>query len=715
MLHLIRKTWAVRALAAVVLAAGWSIVAAPAHALPPGWGYELVSPLDTNGRDINWGAGSADGLHAWVNAVGPLQGSSSTGNSSTLAAIRTPLGWTTRELADSSQPSDIAYNAVATSEDESTNLVTVCNVIITSCHGSTLFQIVTADNQRSTVLEVPQSGPGAPGPNVMGTSSDLSTFVVQTPPGEPAILPEDTHAQGTGLYLVQDGVAQFIGRDENGAVIACGAVLGNDVSNTDVNTAPGSGFDQSGVSADGHTAFYEGPDPHQGCPDPTELYMWHDGQTTRISVPSQGPDNGATFVGASRDGATVFLTTTTQLVSDDTDSANDLYAYDVATHTFTRLAPGGNVVGGTPVPVTVSPNGDFVYFVTDTAVNGVGTDGHQNLWVYHAGDLELILDTDAGFFELGEATTSRQPSFTTPDGRHMLFPSSAPIPGADPGGTFQLFEVDGLTRDLVCITCHPDGSPPLTDVTMTFNLPGLSQRPMSDDGSVVAFQTIEPLLTQDTNGNGLDVYVWRNGTLDLISGGNTISPSNMAGVSADGRSVFFTSYDRLVPNVTQDNLKLYVARADARKPPVPPSACDGDECQPGPAPDVAPPFLGSLLPPVSGGPGAPKRVGISHLTARLLRRLATSGRLTVTLTAPKAGTLHVRLRARIHGRWVIAASADRTVRKGGTVRVTLRLSHRARVRLATLGKLRLRLTASLSTVAGSARTLTFTVRVPAAR
>src|SRR6185295_14014327 len=201
-----------------------------------------------------------------------------------------------------------------------------------------------------------------PAPDFAGASDDLSRIVFLNPAGRPSLLSEDTHAEGRGLYGSHDGQLEFIGVDAAGNPLSCGAVVANDEG---FNV--GNGFEQSGVSADGDTVAFESPDPESGCPEPLDLYLHRNGHSIDISAPRPSDpaygegsaDEGAAFVGMSRDGDQVYFTTRTRLDTvNDTDPDTDLYRYDAVTDSVTDLVPGASVS-----KVTVSPQGDFVYFV----------------------------------------------------------------------------------------------------------------------------------------------------------------------------------------------------------------------------------------------------------------------------------------------------------------------------------------------------------------
>jgi hypothetical protein len=114
---------------------------------------------------------------------------------------------------------------------------------------------------------------------------------------------------------------------------------------------------------------------------------------------------------------------------------------------------------------------------------------------------------------------------------------------------------------------------------------------MTDDGRAF-FSTDDALVHGDTN-HAIDVYEYVDGHPQLITTGTgetsvaggfasaLLNPPGLSGVSADGRDVYFSTYDTLV---SQDHnglfLKFYDARAGGGFPALPPPPpCEAaDEC-----------------------------------------------------------------------------------------------------------------------------------------
>jgi hypothetical protein len=660
---------------------------ASANGLPAGWAYELVSHADTNGVDVGLGSGSVDGDHAWLQGVTPIQPDQTTGNFGAYAMTRTATGWHGRELSDPANPT-LNSLTLQTADDSSAAIVSRCDFRAVVCFGPVTYDRVSNAGTRTKMFTFLPSVPlGAPGLTIVGGSFDLSRIVAQLPSGQPPLASTDTHTLGRGLYRSDLGDIEYLGIDENGDVLDCGAALANNPP----DGYSGQGFKQGGLSADGRTVTFASPDPAEvdfgNCSGPINLYVRRGDETVNISAPLDGSaDEGATYVGNTQDGGVVYFVTASQLVSTDDDNFTDIYAYSVLDKSLTRLTSGADIGIAARPRVQVSADGSYIYFVARNAINGHGEDGADNVYVYHQGAVSLITSTTEGFVVLGQPTDSTVSSPLTPNGRHLVFFSNAPLTGQPTNGTLQLFRYSVTSDGLMCISCPGDGAPAVEEPAL---FPGrVDNRVQSDDGSTVLFDTRAKLLPQDINGTQ-DVYLWRDGKRFLVSSGHDSWPSRSLGMSADGRTVFFLTYERLSWETTQDTLKVYAARLNGgfARPSVKP-ACAEDECQ-----GVASPT------PLEAVDGTRSYRGKSN--RRVPSRL---GKISVSNRGGRAGTLALRVRVRSSGRFHIRVTAvrrgrrssvaSRTVRMAepGVLRTRLRLAKAARDHLRNHRSLRVRIT-----------------------
>jgi hypothetical protein len=328
-----------------------------------------------------------------------------------------------------------------------------------------------------------------------------------------------------------------------------------------------------------------------------DLYVRKDdasSDATTVQVDASVGGDGV-FRGASEDGSKVFFT------------KGDLYEYDVNSAQTTDLTPGVEVLG----VAGSSDDGKYVYYV----------DSGYGLSLWHDGvstfittlspkdEKEVIPYDGAGEYHFTgdwEGASGFRTAEVTPDGRSLLFMSSASLTGYDNEEkgvqADEVFIYEAGSSDLRCVSCSPDGKPPAptefdnyrTEVPLggSFPITKASQavaqpRVISEDGSRVFFESGEPLAPQDVNG-WLDVYEWeRNGTgscsevqgcVYLLSGGTNPENSYLLGASASGDGAFVITRAQLLAQDRNGNDDVYDARVGGSQPP-PVPACSGAGCQ----------------------------------------------------------------------------------------------------------------------------------------
>jgi Tol biopolymer transport system component len=661
-------------------------------ALPTGWSYSLVSPKEIS-SDINSATSVGTGTRVFIDAVMPLSSDQTTGNQTALLASRTSKGWIVHDLGQAGASGNLSSIMLVASDDAGQIIAETCERVAIGCAGDVLYEKVDQTGVRTPLVAIPRASILEGRPRLVGASGNLGRilFVNATPDGAPPLLPVDTHTHGGGLYSVQDGQLEFLGVDSDGTALPCGAAPANNLS-----SLVGTGFQQGGISSNGTTVAYESPDPDFAgtdpeCLHPIDLYVRRDGQSVNVSATSDPAlDKGATFAGMGADGRLIYFTTASQLVASDTDSAADLYVYDSSAKLLARLTVSAGVSN-----VSVSPDGQYVYFLTDSPIAGQGTSGSLNLFVYHAGAITHV--ATAASLVIGRAMNDT-PTPTTPNGTHFLFYSDSNLsPGQDTGGFFQLFQYDAHTNMTTCVSCPSDGTPPADEARLPPVKPAsnLNTRFQSDDGSRVVFQTNGSLAVTDTN-NAADIYLWNQGRISLITRGRGDGQNHLVGMSPDGRTVFFTTTDRLVSDVDQDNDKLYAAEeTGSTSPPIRSPECTDDDCQ---GRLSVPPIItnaGSLTFRSKGNQtrrGARKvRVALVKLGRASLRRLADTGTTRLYVRSNLAIQLRIGLAVRLGGRWKRMDHIARRLHEAGMTKVVVHLSPRARTYLLSHGALRIRL------------------------
>ncbi len=267
----------------------------------------------------------------------------------------------------------------------------------------------------------------------------------------------------------------LVGVDSEGKQISrCGTTLGG--FHSDGSSS------QNAVSADGSTVFFTAAacgSPPNGSPPVAEVFARIDNglpgaRTVAISEPSKedclGCDtepgvlaNGS-FEGASEDGTKAFFATTQPLLGGDT--SKNLYEYDLdapAGERVVRVSAGDSTVSnpaaGVQSVTAISNDGSHVYFTATGALtstpNAEGEAAEPN-----AGNL-YVYERDAQFPSGRIAFIAKNAGVreadVTPDGRFLVFTSSADLTPDDTSTARQVFEYDAQTGALVRVSIGQDG------------------------------------------------------------------------------------------------------------------------------------------------------------------------------------------------------------------------------------------------------------------
>src|SRR5581483_5027731 len=326
------------------------------------------------------------------------------------------------------------------------------------------------------------------------------------------------------------------------------------------------------LSGDGRTVAYASAAPDLVAGDTngvTDVFVSDrtKNQTVRVSVGAGGAEaNGPSATDSapalSADGQIVaFASEASNLVAGDTNNAEDVFVYDRAAGTTTRVSvgPGGAQAGGDSYDPAVSGDGRYVAFASDAADLVPGdTNRATDVFVHDrvAGTTTRVSVGPGGAQAGG---VSSKPSLSG-DGRVLAFLSDAPdlVAGDTNGDTV----ADVFVRDLETGTTTEvrgnGGDGPPGD--------GPSGAPrLSADGRTVAFASAAAnLVPGDTNGV-TDAFVFDRAarTVERVS----LGPGGVEGdhdsaapaVSADGRFVAFASdATNLVPTDTNRRTDVFV-------------------------------------------------------------------------------------------------------------------------------------------------------------
>jgi hypothetical protein len=545
----------------------------PVFELPDGRAWEMVSPVDKGGGEIQrpgeifgggvFQAAAAGPAVAYGSRTSFAGGAGSPGAAQYLGR-RTDFGWATANITGPTQAG--AYGAEpdgAPFQLFSGDLGRSVLVQATRCAEEPCPRRLELRGSAGATLA---GTPARPDLRLAGANSSLTQIVVSScaalAPGAievPAGAGCDPGAPN--LYGWAGGALTLINLLPAEATGTPGATL----------AAPG-----GAVSEDGSRIYFE-----LGG----NLYLRAGSTTVAVDAAAGG---GGSFETAATDGSLAFFT-----------KAGHLYRFDAGTGTATDLTPGGEVEG----VLGATPDGTHLYYAT--------ADG---LYLHRGGAAtKIAAGADASNFPPATGTAR-----VAADG-NLAFLSSQPLTGFDNAGNAQAFIYSAASGTLTCASCNPGGARALGAAA----IPGASangvgpvatraykSRALSASGTRLFFQTPDKLAAADTNG-ALDVYQWEaqgtgsclrpGGCVSLISSGRSPGGATFVDASADGSEAYFLTDDSLVP-ADPGLVDLYNARVGGGFPVPPvPIACVGDACQPVPsAPDDTPPA--TLLTRAEGNP-----------------------------------------------------------------------------------------------------------------
>jgi hypothetical protein len=450
----------------------------PSSALPDCRAYEMVSPPNKNGGEIDGGVHKA--------AIVPPQQAASNGESVTYASTsafvdanpesavvssqylsrRTPAGWQTRGIVPVQQFPEGRTRLSGEGNPE-----------------FSMFQGFNEDLSDGFLLAWnPQPNPSAPSryfnpylrDDVSGGYQLLSSV---TPPVQPAGV-ADLSYEGFGvtyagmstdgkhvIFEANDALTaeaipgrvnlyewsagrplELINVLPEGAVVTGGTYV---VFNDDLTFgASNAGYTMpsfaGALSSDGARAFWNGG-PSTG----SQLYMHETtgsgSRTVEVSA-SQNPavlsgSAPAHFWGANKDGSLVYFTSSAKLTEDSTATTEsaDLYRYDVDTGVLSDLSIDvnpGESAGVQGVMGTGESEGvPYVYFAAHGALAGAAVSGANNVYVSSGAGSTPVFVATLGEYEA--ETSDFNPNVTirtsrvSPDGKFVAFQTVRPLTGYD--------------------------------------------------------------------------------------------------------------------------------------------------------------------------------------------------------------------------------------------------------------------------------------------
>lgn len=703
-----------------------ALLAAPAAAAG-GRAYEMVSPPAKNNGGVVFGQrASADGdaLAFIMNAaMGPDTGAYGL---APYVSYRTPTGWAARPTMPLLRTEHRGTNSISAQQVDFNDAFTDAWVVTNDKvapddsepvatgnleSGFDLYRMTTATHAstritRPSAATVPEYGPGGASFGYAGQSRDGTHVVFRTSgkllPESPVLPPGNAT-----LYESVGGEIRVVAIGEDGQPWNGHSTLASE--NSFVGLVPST----TAISDDGSRIYWSA-----GSPGAAPLYLREDGERTFVLSKSRaagdlGTNRLATFLAASRDGATAYFYSGSTLLDDATGGG--IYRFDREGERLSFVAEAAG-----EGPARASEDGTRLYFTAaNTPVAGQNT---LYLWEQPAQDEAGQLTAVA---TVSPDSVPEDPRLrVSRSGRYALFTSRISLDPRHRAGVNAIYRYDVETGDRTCISCRPDGTVGTGDaalrpyrwryavsVTSQFVQP----RNLTEDGRVY-FQTDDALVTADTN-NEADVYEYDAGRVTLLSTGRGPG-TDFVDNSEDGRTVFFTTPESLVPtDVDGGYPDVYASRVGGGfpVPPAPPMPCSGDSCQ---GPFLSPPTLttpgsADVVPDTTDDDPEPTTATFRPLrpSARQLRAFASSGQVTLSVRVSGPGSVLAGATARLgRSRRQVARGWARAGARG-TVRVNLPLSKPATRQLAARKVLRVTVTVSHSG-SDESRQISMTLRRP---
>ncbi len=570
--------------------------------LPDNRAWEMVSPVDKNGGGLrSFGPRtvvSPDGQRISYVATAAFAGAKGTGSvgDTQYISARGPDGWTTHAISpqthpgvsqgfaggqDKEVPSENVTSALIQAFDlpESTDDIEegLTNLYRENADGSGLITLTSPPDPAKAMSPI---GELSQANQPLGGDLDFNRiFFKSSQPLLPGLLPATPR-----VYEWNKGALRLAGILPDGSLPPNGSkslfpVSGNEGS---LNT---NNLDT--VSDDGSRVLFFAEPPGAS----SQLYMRRDHSDTVWISESEGSTPVADPQGVrgemeTPDLHTVAFTTDSQLTDDD---------------------PGG---GGRALYLyTDSPNPDsednlkFIARVGDPTVMGIGSDGSQGYFassssngLYHWDQLGVheVLTVPLEGWDNLHIDSPNSTVRVSADGTRIAFITNRS--NVEPGSGDNrraLYVYDSDADEVVCASCPPTGEPltgetfimptAVADGGVSWTLKG--GRFLTDDGRRVFFSTKDPLVPEDVNGR-YDAYEYDVDSREahLLSSGRSEQDSWFASASASGDDAFFITQEALSAHDVDHAKDMYDARVGGGLPeprPAPP-ACEGDACQPPP-------------------------------------------------------------------------------------------------------------------------------------
>jgi hypothetical protein len=442
----------------------------------------------------------------------------------------------------------------------------------------------------------------------------------------------------------------------------------------------------------------------------TPVYKMEDEKAVPISVSQRAGEEGTVKPGQIHSiaggGRYAFFSSVGALTDDAPETvegnpARVIYRYDDNTGDLTYIGHGSYRL---PTVIQGTEDGQTLAFATTEALlpgDTTAPENSKNLYVWRNGTLKLVYQAEAGSF-FGQSTVTSALHVLSRNGRYLYFTDNSKDLAAEfgteteslacaranepdvPRSCSQVYVYDadqGAGGELECASCTEgtavghNGDPGTGNGAIArFN--NHPPQYVSTDGRAF-FGTYTAFDPDDDNGM-LDVYEFHEGEYRLVSGAAQGYGARFIDASDDGKTVYFTTAAKLVPQDSDRASDLYVTREGAGFPYKPaettPPCLALESCH-GPIPGVTPAPAPSTS-AFEGRPDAPIVNGKVAVTKAAVRGEATTVTVRVSgpgkVTAAGAGLVKV----------------SKRTKKAGPVTLTVRLTGKSKAALKQKGELK---------------------------
>lgn len=494
-----------------------------AEYLPDCRGYEQVSPVQTNGAEVQNGqnhgvgpsfAASATGAAIVYKATGAFPGSPSGGTESQYLGTSAAIGlqWQTFSL---NPPNRLGSLTVGRNEEDAGDFLYLapdlaCGVMRTVLPQTTLppgetaeesihnlYAWSAASESYALVTDARPEEAYAEPPVVDGASTDCTHVIFESEAGFAG-----ASAGPTYLYEWDEGALRVA------SLLPDDTLPDDGVQSTEGGEA---GSIVNEISSNGSHVFFTAETDKGNEWD--QVFMRVDGtETVEVSASETGGEetSNAVFEAASKGGQRIFFLAEYGRATDATSTGEtaceanigrgcDLYEYDTATKSLTDISADSNPEDAEGADVDsvlgISEEGEVVYFsASGQLVSGEGNtqatntaEGETNVYAYRDGQLVYVASIGSGeaLEHQGEDSISRAGdgesfavSRVSSDGEYLLFATDEPIKQSD-GVTYdndeastgkpvvEDYEYALGSSSVTCVSCDPSGAQPLLRETPT--------------------------------------------------------------------------------------------------------------------------------------------------------------------------------------------------------------------------------------------------------